>query len=184
MATGKRYSKAEKEAIMHYRQSHTYQETADKFSVSQMTLARWAKKYRDKTVKGDRFSGDPKYHSLLQVLRYLQGVKGVAVFSEMTMGEPVASICEQSISEDVLAMSMMALLSGTARATDDLDLGSLNVVLTKNKKGYLLIRGISVDLLIIILFDQSTNFASIISEDFSFIDRVGADICQLYEENK
>ena len=64
MAYGKRYSKEEKEEIMQYRQNHTYRETVDKYNISQMTLARWARKRKNKTIPGSRFIGDKNRHRI------------------------------------------------------------------------------------------------------------------------
>jgi len=43
MSHGKRYGVKERKEILEYLQSHTYQETMEKFDVSQMSLARWVK---------------------------------------------------------------------------------------------------------------------------------------------
>ena len=56
MASGKRYTREEKDEIMEYRQTHTYRETADKYNVSQMTLARWSRRYKPGTIINDNFS--------------------------------------------------------------------------------------------------------------------------------
>ncbi len=102
MSSGKRYTTEEKEAIMFYRQTHTYQETATKYDISQMTLARWSRQYKHKAIKGDRYIGDPAYKTYLHVLKYLEGIKAVALFSDMTEGSAVAAIIDENVSEDAL----------------------------------------------------------------------------------
>jgi len=114
MSSGKRYSKEEKEEIMHYRLNHTYRETADKYSVSQMTLARWSRKYKIEGITGDRYTGDPAYKTFLEVLKYLEGVRSVALFNDMTDGSSVASIIENSVSEDGLFLGMLTYLSASS----------------------------------------------------------------------
>jgi hypothetical protein len=43
MSHGKRYSAKERKDILKYLETHTYQETVDKYGVSEMSLARWVK---------------------------------------------------------------------------------------------------------------------------------------------
>ncbi len=43
MSHGKRYTAKERKDILSYLENHTYQETIEKFGVSQMSLARWVK---------------------------------------------------------------------------------------------------------------------------------------------
>ncbi len=179
MSSGKRYSKDEKESIMYYRQTHTYQETAQKYSVSQMSLARWSRKFKNSNFAGDRYSGDPAYKTFLHVLKYLKGVKAVALYSGMTDGSTLASITDNSISEDVLFLSISALLAATDRSTQELSLGGLNMVLLKNKEGFLFIRDIDPSLQVIIVYDGSTNINSIVTQDFPLIERVRQDISNL-----
>nr|MDO8114743.1 helix-turn-helix domain-containing protein [Candidatus Sigynarchaeota archaeon] len=108
MASGKRYTDEEKDEIMQYRQTHTYQETADKFNVSQMTLARWSRDYKNKII-GDRISGDASFRIPMQVLKYLEGVKAVALLSDS--GETVSLITESTFYEDILFVGTIALLA-------------------------------------------------------------------------
>ena len=183
MSSGKRYSKEEKEEIMHYRQSHTYRETADKYSVSQMSLARWSQKYKNKVVTGDRFTGDPAYKAPLQALKYIEGVKAIGIFSDMTDGSSVASLTDNNISEDVLFLAMITLLSATVRSTEDLNLGIFNMLLTKHSDGFLLLRGISPTLVMIVIYGENTDIHKII-QDLAFIERVGQDISKRYEKSE
>jgi predicted regulator of Ras-like GTPase activity (Roadblock/LC7/MglB family) len=184
MSSGKRYSKEEKQEIMHYRQNHTYQETAEKFNVSQMTLARWSRKYKNKIIDGDRFVGDTSYKTYLQVLKYLDGVKLIALYSDSSRGDAIAAITDENIGEDALFMSMTALLSTISRMTDDLKLGNLDMVITKNKKGIILIQGINTNLLIIILYRDVIDIHRIINDDSKLIEKVCNDIAKEYEKPK
>ncbi|MHA1522724.1 MAG: hypothetical protein ACTSRK_21380 [Promethearchaeota archaeon] len=182
MSSGKRYSKDEKEEIMYYRQTHTYRETADKYSVSQMTLARWGRKYKNKQVTRDYFTGDPAYKTFLQILKYLEGVKAVAIFSDMTDGSAVASITDNNLSEDTLFLAMIGLLSAGARSTKDIGLGALDMMMTKNKDGILYIRGLGPTLLMIMIYDGNVDVHRIVTQDFVLIDRVRQDISKIFDK--
>ena len=183
MSSGKRYSKEEKEEIMHYRQNHTYRETADKYSVSQMTLARWSRKYKIEGITGDRYTGDPAYKTFLEVLKYLEGVRSVALFSDMTDGSSKASIIENGISEDGLFLGMLTYLSASSRTVEEFDLGTLDINLTKTSKGFLLIRGAGSNVLLIMVYRGNTDFQKLVNQDFPLIDRVCADISKHLEKS-
>ena len=182
MSSGKRYSKEEKEEIMHYRQNHTYRETADKYKVSQMSLARWSQKFKNKVVTGDRFTGDPVYKVPLQALKYIEGVKAIGVFSDNTDGSSVASLTDDNISEDVLFLAMITSLSATVRSTESLDLGTFNLLISRHSKGFLVIPGISQTLIMIIIYGENTDINKII-KDLPYIERVGQDISKRYEKS-
>jgi len=109
---GKRYSKEEKEEIMQYRKTHTYRETADRYSVSQMSLARWNRKLKTESVGEFRYTGDPDYRTFLQTLKYLEGVRAVALYS---IGSSVTSIIDNKISDDVISLAMIKFLSEKTR---------------------------------------------------------------------
>lgn len=184
MSTGKRYSKEEKEEIMQYRQSHTYLETAQKYDVSQMTLARWSKKYGKLTLSGDRFIGDSRYRNYLNVLKYIPGVKGVCIYSDMTDGSSLVSLMESSLSEDVIFLGLMSVLSATSRYLEDLDLGNLKSMSVESDTGALLIRGINSVLLMVLIFESLESIYTIVQQNLHIIERVGADIGQTYDHQK
>ena len=184
MSSGKRYSKEEKEEIMYYRQSHTYRETADRYSVSQVTLARWSQKYKNTVVTGDRYLGDPAYKILLQALKYTEGVKAIGIFTDMSDGSSLASLTDNSISEDVLFLAMITSLSATERSTESLKLGTLNFLLSRHSNGFLLINGINPTLIMIMIYGENTDIHKIINQDFVLIDRVCADISKRYEKSE
>ena len=180
MSSGKRYSKQEKEEIMLFRQTHTYRETVEKYSVSQMSLARWSRKYKKNASTGDRYTGDLAYQPYLHVLKYLEGVKAVSFFSVMTDGTPVASITDSSVSEDALYLAMMTLLSAAATSADTIDLGTPKTLISKNSDGLLLIRGVSPTLLVIMIYDENVDIQKIVNLDIPFIERVGNDVAHLF----
>ncbi|MHA1475315.1 MAG: hypothetical protein ACTSQ5_09020 [Promethearchaeota archaeon] len=169
--SGKRYSKEEKEEIMKYRQTHTYRETAEKYSVSQMSLARWNRKHKTESVGEFRYTGDPDYRTFLQTIKYLEGVRAVALFS---VGSSVASIIDNSISEETLYLAMIKFLS--EKTMEEIDLGSFDMLLTKTSYGFLFLRGVAPNLLLIMIYGGKTDIQKIINQDFPFIERVRQDI--------
>jgi predicted regulator of Ras-like GTPase activity (Roadblock/LC7/MglB family) len=176
MSSGKRYSPDEIEEIMQYRQNHTYQETQTKYSVSQMTLARWSRKFKKLTQSGDHFIGDPVFKIPLQVLKYLEGVKAVAIYSDMSDGSSGASILDNNVSEDALFLAMISILAASERSKDDLDMGKLEMILTKHTEGLFLIVGISATWIMAILFDGKKDLGKLINQDYSYIDRIRKEI--------
>jgi predicted regulator of Ras-like GTPase activity (Roadblock/LC7/MglB family) len=184
MSSGKRYSIEEKEAIMFYRQTHTYQETAAKYEVSQMTLARWSRQYKRKAITGDRYIGDPDYKTYLYVLKYLEGVKAVALFSDMTEGSAVAGIIDENVSEDALFIEMTTILGVADRSSEELDLGKLEMVVTKNSEGILLIRGVGPTLALILIYRGMPDLQKIILQDGPMVDRVCQDIIHRSEKKE
>ena len=50
MSHGKRYSAKERKEILSYLENHTYQETMEKYKVSQMSLARWVKQKENRNT--------------------------------------------------------------------------------------------------------------------------------------
>ncbi|MHA1560666.1 MAG: hypothetical protein ACTSPA_00950 [Promethearchaeota archaeon] len=175
--SGKRYSKEEKEEIMKYRQTHTYRETAEKYSVSQMSLARWNRKHKTESVGEFRYTGDPDYRTFLQTIKYLEGVRAVALFS---VGSSVASIIDNSISEETLYLAMIKFLS--EKTMEEIDLGSFDMLLTKTSYGFLFLRGVAPNLLLIMIYGGKTDIQKIINQDFPFIERVRQDIRKQFEK--
>jgi predicted regulator of Ras-like GTPase activity (Roadblock/LC7/MglB family) len=180
MSSGKRYTQEEKEEIMQYRQTHTYQETADKYGVSQMTLARWSRLHKDKAIVADRLSGDAAYASALRALKYLEGVKFVALYSDE--GTVVATISDSTLYEDALFMSTIALLAAAGRTAKEIDIGRLEMVLTKCAAGLLFMLEAGPKLLLVMLYSGSVDIRKIMAQDLTFIDRVRQDIGNQYEK--
>jgi len=176
--SGKRYSKEEKEEIMKYRQTHTYRETAEKYSVSQMSLARWNRKNKTESVGEFRYTGDPDYRTFLQTIKYLEGVRAVALFS---VGSSVASIIDNSITEETLYLAMIKFLS--EKTMEEIDLGSFDMLLTKTSYGFLFLRGVAPNLLLIMIYGGKTDIQKIINQDFPFIERVRQDIRKQFEKS-
>ncbi len=179
MSSGKRYTPEEKEEIMQYRQTHTYQETADKYGVSQMTLARWSRLHKDKAIITDRVSGDPAYANALRALKYLEGVKAVALYSDA--GQVVATISDNTLYEDALFMPTIALLSAADRSAKEIDLGRLEMVLTQCAGGLLFMLEAGTRLLLVMLYGGSVDVRKIIAQDLPFIDRVRQDLRNQFE---
>ncbi|MBN2152462.1 MAG: roadblock/LC7 domain-containing protein [Candidatus Lokiarchaeota archaeon] len=174
MSSGKRYTPEEKGEIMQYRQTHTYQETADKYGVSQMTLARWSRLQKDKVIITNRLSGDPAYAGALQALKYLEGMKAAALYSDA--GEVVSTISDSTLYEDALFTPTVALLAAADRFAQEVDIGRLEMVLTKCAGGLLFMLEAGPRSLLVLLYGGSVDVRKIVVQDLPFIDRVRQDI--------
>jgi predicted regulator of Ras-like GTPase activity (Roadblock/LC7/MglB family) len=181
MSSGKRYTPEEKEEIMQYRQTHTYQETADKYGVSQMTLARWSRAHARLQEQqgwpwgcGERVAGDATYATALQALKYLEGVKAIALYDDE--GRTVSMISENTFHEDILPGPTIALLSVADRSSRLIDIGKLEMVLTKCTGGMLFMLEAGTKLVLVLLYAGNVDLRKIIAQDLPFIDRVRQDI--------
>jgi predicted regulator of Ras-like GTPase activity (Roadblock/LC7/MglB family) len=181
MSSGKRYTPEDKEAIMQYRQTHTYQETADKYGVSQMTLARWSRALaRLQEQQGwpwgseERVAGDAMYTTALQALKYLEGVKAIALYDDE--GRTVSMISENTFYENILPGSTIAMLSVADRSSRLINIGRLEMILTKCTSGMLFMLEAGTKLVLVLLYDGKVDIRKIIAQDLPFIDRVRQDI--------
>jgi predicted regulator of Ras-like GTPase activity (Roadblock/LC7/MglB family) len=179
MSSGKRYAPEAKDEIMQYRQTHTYEETSDKYGVSQMTLARWSREYKIKVIAGDRLTGDSVYGTALRVLKYLEGVKAVALYSDE--GTTVAMISENTLYEDTLLMVTLGVLSVSDRSSQMLDIGKLEMTMTKCTGGLLFMREAGPKMLLVMLYGGNVDVHKIVVQEFPFIDRVRQDIRNKHE---
>jgi predicted regulator of Ras-like GTPase activity (Roadblock/LC7/MglB family) len=181
MSSGKRYTPEEKEEIMQYRQTHTYQETTDKYGVSQMTLARWSRVHARLQEQqgwpwgcGERVAGDVIYATALQALKYLEGVKAIALYDDE--GRTVSMISENTIYENILPGSTIAMLSVADRSSKMINIGKLEMILIKCSGGMLFMLEAGTKLLLVLLYGGNVDLRKIIAEDLPFIDRVRQDI--------
>jgi hypothetical protein len=94
MSHGKRYSAKERKEILEYLGNHTYQETMDKFGVSQMSLARWVKnkKKRDTNTSSALLTAEIRnevqlYLKLLEKSELIQASAIVTASGEVIMPE-------------------------------------------------------------------------------------------------
>lgn len=177
MSQGKRYGREEKKEILQFRQNHTYFETSQKYGVSEMTLARWSRKLKDKDSKEEHISGDEKYLPLIRVLKYLEGVKAAAFVNEE--GMVVASLMIGGESEDILVRITAALLAAADRTSEELDIGNLETIIIKSSEGICLIRGTGPSMCLTILFDENMDLSRIVTQAFPFIERISRDIIAL-----
>jgi hypothetical protein len=67
MSHGKRYSAMERKDILKFLENHTYQETMDKFGVSQMSLARWVKNQKKRETTTSSSLLNDKIQKELQI---------------------------------------------------------------------------------------------------------------------
>lgn len=183
MSHGTRYSKEERMNILQYRQSHTYQETAKEFGVSQMTIARWEKRYmrnitNTKAVEIDSFLTREEFTALLQVVKFLEGVKMVALIS--AEGQVLSSVGDAGISEEMVAAQTIRLLSTTEQLAQGVGFQSTELALVKTQTGMFLVLGAGPLAVMVIIFDATVDLTRIVSQDLAMIDRVRGEISSRY----
>jgi predicted regulator of Ras-like GTPase activity (Roadblock/LC7/MglB family) len=198
MEHGKRYGQDEKEEILRFRETHTFQETNAKFGVSMMTLFRWSRKSgntqkimkRDENklnmiVRYNEGNTDAEFKAkafelakVLEVLKYIQGIKAIALINEE--GELVSMLATEDFQDVDMNMIIISILAVSQRAIDQLILGKLEMDLIKATMGMLLIIEAGPSLLMDILFDENVDLKHLFSEDFTVIERVKKTIQENY----
>ncbi len=187
MSTGRRYSLTEKREILRYRANHTYEETSQKFGVSQMTLARWSKRIMlnssntgklDLSHTSDAATPESErlkfIGSLLDVLKFNEGVKYVALISDS--GEFIASTGAKEVPDEMVLANTAALLALGDRASRAFMQGDLDMVLTKASSGATLILGAGPKACLVMFLDDTMNLLQF----FPVIDKVRTAIKNFY----
>src|SRR5271157_1965535 len=189
MAHGMRYTKEEKEEILRFRKTHTFQETSAKYGVSMMTLFRWSKHYKDSTnvifksyddkaravlIRSPSGIQDPTkpMHivKVLEVLKFIEGVKAIALFNEE--GQSIALLARDDINEDGLFMASISLYGTSQTASKQLGQGNVDMVISRSAAGMHLVMGAGEDRILSVLFGESGDFKHLIAEDLAVIERV------------
>jgi predicted regulator of Ras-like GTPase activity (Roadblock/LC7/MglB family) len=198
MEHGKRYTQDEKKEILQFRESHTFQETSEKYNVSMMTLFRWNQQLRNvhkKNIKEEKKmemvirlneeNGDPTKKSksmelakVLEVLKFLPGVKAITLINDE--GQLVSMVASKEAQDLDLINIVVAMLALGQRASQELVLGNLEMIFNKSKLGLLLIVGAGPRLVLTILFDEQADVKQLFSEDFVVIERVKQAISENY----
>lgn len=177
MSQGKRYGTEEKKEILQYRQTHTYLETSQKYGISEMTLARWSRKLRDKDSREEHITGEQKYIPLIHGIKYLEGVKAAAIVNDE--GIALASYLIGGESEDALRLISVALLAAADHASDELETGNIETILIKCVEGLILIQGAGPKLCIAIVFNEKMDITTIASQAFPILNRICQDAKKL-----
>jgi predicted regulator of Ras-like GTPase activity (Roadblock/LC7/MglB family) len=202
MEHGKRYTKEEKKEILRFRETHTFQETSDKFGVSMMTLFRWSRPYQSnlsvtekmlemKKMELKKRSVDvnlirikdktklPEIENMLEILQFLDGLKGMALINDE--GRFVALYTTDNVKEEALYMTNLSLLEAAQSTCEHLIGGSVETIMIKSNVGLLLISGAGPHLVLILLFDDRVNFKRVFNEDFTVIERVKQTLENKYQ---
>jgi predicted regulator of Ras-like GTPase activity (Roadblock/LC7/MglB family) len=198
MEHGKRYSDDEKKEILRFRENHTFQETSDKFNISMMTLFRWNQQLRnpekeiirdekkmDMVAIYNEENKDEKFKAkaiemakVLEVLKFIKGVKAIALIKDD--GSLITMLATKDTQDVDLNGIVAATLSLGQRASDQLVLGNLEIMLIKSKKGVLFVIGAGRHTVITLLFDEQGDLKHLFGEEFTNIDRVKQIIGESY----
>ncbi|OLS13512.1 MAG: hypothetical protein RBG13Loki_2883 [Promethearchaeota archaeon CR_4] len=191
MSYGRRYSLAEKREILRYRETHTYEETSQKFGVSQMTLARWSKRisrWSNRDMTNTPTTPKPIVElpygvrldlwSLLQVLKSIDGVNVISLVSDE--GKSIASLGTETVNEGKLLAMTAALLSLGERSSREFEQGNLEMMLTKANGGTTLVVGAGEHAVLVMLFDASADLSKLFARDFPLIDKIREVVKTLY----
>jgi predicted regulator of Ras-like GTPase activity (Roadblock/LC7/MglB family) len=198
--TGKRYTNEEKKEILQFRETHTYQETSEKYGISQMTLARWSQRlrkneYEKKTevIKmemkiryGENLNADlkakaPELTTTLEVLKFLKGIKLIALVNDD--GQLLTMLSKKTgdfPEPNEIVMNTIAALSLAGRASGQLKMGTLETMVMKSNHGFLLINAAGPQLVLTLLFDEEADLKHLFQEDFAVIGRVAQLLAEKY----
>ena len=192
MSTGKRYTKEEKKEILKFRETHTYQETSEKYGISQMTLARWSQRLRrnEKEEKPEVIKKEVKIQigeslndlqrakamelaKAAEVIKFIQGVKNIALIIDEKQLLALISIKELNLLErnELVVITVEALNVGR-HARDQLKTGGFEMIFIKSKLGSILVYGVGPHLVMSLLFDKESDFKALFQDDFAVIERV------------
>jgi predicted regulator of Ras-like GTPase activity (Roadblock/LC7/MglB family) len=189
MEHGKRYTKEEKQEILRFRETHTFQDTSAKFGVSMMTLFRWNHKFGQNpknivkeekkmemyTRYGENLNLEDKAKAtelakILEVLKFIKGVKAIALINEE--GQLLVMITSKDTQDLDLNMTTAATLSLGQRTSDQLFLGNLEMILIKSKNGLLFVIGAGPALVITVMFGDQVDLKALFVEDFTAIEHI------------
>jgi len=174
MSQGRRYTEEEQEEILRYQRTHTYLETSEKYGVSQMTLARWARRSKMSILNYTGIEAPQDLATILQSLKFLEGIKVISVIS--SIGQTVASIGLEKASETTIAAITAAILSLGDRASGMVGQGKLEMVCMKSSEGTIIVIGAGETAVLVLLFDGSADVGNIFTKELPLINRVRSAI--------
>jgi predicted regulator of Ras-like GTPase activity (Roadblock/LC7/MglB family) len=169
MSQGRRYSREEKKEILQFRQTHTYQETSQKFGVSEMTLARWSKRIDTHTYIKDR-PLNSNFNSWLQVIGAIREVKAVAVISDL--GEIVAILNRDNLDEDMILVETANLLAKNSEAIERLYKNEIKMLFIQSAEVIFFIIEAGEHNILSIFMKPILDIRNFFIDDFPFIEKI------------
>ena len=184
MSHGKRYTVKERKEILAFLENHTYQETMEKFEVSQMSLARWVKnKEKRNTNTTPPLLEDEIQKELqiyLKVIENSENVRAVAIVT--AAGELILPETKgfHSIFSDVYDVSkitsnlLLCAKGFTAGVVNDQKQVDpvFDDVSISTPKGTFLLKGIGFSGALVTLFDVECLINEIFTQELRFINQI------------
>ena len=195
MSQGRRYTREEKKEILQFRLNHTYQETSQKFGVSEMTLARWARRIDtntshlrfDKLIDTNTSSQKDRimnlnYNSWLQVIGAIEEVKAVAIISDF--GEILAFQSRENLREDIMMVQSISLLSVIDAAISRLYKENLKMIFIQTSEVIFFFIEAGAHNLLSIFLKPPLDTRKFFAEDFPLIEKIRNLIEQANNDEK
>jgi len=184
MSHGKRYSAKERKDILIYLENHTYQETEDKFNVSQMSLARWVKnKKKRETNTAPLILGNEKQKELqiyLNLIDNLDNIRATAIVTaagELILPETNSfhsffrNVNDVSVITSNLLLCAKGFTAGVVNDQKKVD-PVFDDVSIRTPKGTFLLKAIGSSGVLVTLFEVECLFAEIFTQELRFINQI------------
>ena len=187
MSHGKRYSAKERREILKYLENHTYQETMDKFEVSQMSLARWVKnkEQRETNTLSSLLSQETKnelqiYLNLIESTENVRAVALVTVAGELILPQTMGFSSIFQKVEDVSKITANLLLCAqgftSAVVNDQKSMkATFDDISIKTPLGTFFLNGVGKAVLVT-LFTPDCNLHNILVQDSDLLAQIKSQI--------
>lgn len=186
MSHGKRYSAKERKQILAYLESHTYEETVKEFEVSQMTLARWVKRKKERETRFPTYNfAEAKIPEIQMFLKMLELMEEIdTVFLVSTTGQLLTTpVSPPSIDQARIVPLISKLLSNVDVYVQDLlqaiDQKALvetvhlfSEIMVKTVFGIVLVVGLNTQAVIMIVFNKSCSNEDIFATHNHYISQI------------
>ncbi|WP_371806619.1 hypothetical protein [Candidatus Lokiarchaeum ossiferum] len=187
LSHGKRYSAKERKEILHFLETHTYEETVKEFEVSQMTLARWVKRKKERETRFPTYSFPeaqvPEIQTFLKILELMDEIN--TVFLVSSTGQLLASpnsppsidqtrivplISKLLATIDVSSQDLLQVLDQEAFIPENIPLFS--EILINTAFGVVFVVGLNTKVVIMIIFNKSCSTVDIFGKHHHYITRI------------
>jgi len=187
MSHGKRYSAKKKKNKIKYLDNHTYQETMDKFKVSQMSLARWVKnkEQRETNTLSSLLSQETKnelqiYLNLIESTEKVRAVALVTVAGELILPQTMgfSSIFQKIDDVTKITANLLSCAQGfTAAVVNDKKsmYATFDDISIKTPVGTFLLNGVGKAVLVT-LFTPDCNIHNILVQDSDLLAQIKSQI--------
>ena len=193
MSHGKRYTALERKKILDFLEAHTYDETMKEYNVSQMTLARWVKRMKnrrgrlnDYIIKPEQI---PEIQLFLNMLELLEEIKDVFLIS--STGQLVKASSSQITEHSDLIFQdpngIVPLVSKLFANTEEfthsvfqnlqgdeksMELNIFSEIVINTSQGVVLVSGLGSKAAVMIIFEEYCKIKEIYSTHYHYINQI------------